>query len=278
MAPMNAVAIPANGLALLDRPTLGEVNSLVGERLTSDMKNLIQAVSKASDGAIIINKDYRILYWNQAAESILGHSAEQVTGRYCYEVLRWCDEQGRALCRQFCRLALNSLSGEIPPSLELRAPTITDEWRWINVTTLAFPTGDQSRGDVIVHLFRDETRRKSAEQFLEQVIEMSKTLHKEQRPTRFSVGAWEASSNFHLNGLTPRESEVMHLLARGFDTASISNALTISSSTTRNHIKSILSKFGVHSRLEAVAYAYNHGLALPPDSQDDAPKPTRFTR
>jgi PAS domain S-box-containing protein len=224
------------------------------------MKHLKQAMSKASDGAFIINKDSRIVFKNQAAESILGYSAERVTGRYCYEVLGWRDEQGRALYQRFCRLARHTLNGETPPNIDLHATTPNDEGRRINVTTLAYPAGDQELGEVIVHMFRDATQRKNAERFLEQIIEMSNELTEEDRQPKFSVIPAETNSYSHLSGLTPREGEVLHLLARGFGTTKIASALIISSSTTRNHIKSILGKLGVHSRLEAVAYAHQHGL------------------
>jgi two-component system nitrate/nitrite response regulator NarL len=60
--------------------------------------------------------------------------------------------------------------------------------------------------------------------------------------------------------LTDREREVLSLLAQGHSTREIAQALSISYSTARNHIQNILHKLNVHSRLEAVAYAYEHGL------------------
>jgi DNA-binding NarL/FixJ family response regulator len=60
--------------------------------------------------------------------------------------------------------------------------------------------------------------------------------------------------------LTDREREVLSLLAQGHNTRGIATALPISPSTARNHIQNILHKLHVHSRLEAVAYAFEHGL------------------
>lgn len=53
------------------------------------------------------------------------------------------------------------------------------------------------------------------------------------------------------------------LLARGEGTNAIANELTISKTTARNHIQNILAKLGVHTRLEAVAYALRHRLVEP---------------
>ena len=53
--------------------------------------------------------------------------------------------------------------------------------------------------------------------------------------------------------LTPREQRVLELLVEGLNTAEIVQRLGISDSTARTHVQSILSKLGVHSRLQAVA-------------------------
>jgi two-component system nitrate/nitrite response regulator NarL len=53
--------------------------------------------------------------------------------------------------------------------------------------------------------------------------------------------------------LSPREDEVLLLLAQGSDGASISRTLGISGSTVRMHVKSILAKLHIHSRLDAAA-------------------------
>ena len=60
--------------------------------------------------------------------------------------------------------------------------------------------------------------------------------------------------------LTPREQEVLDLLAAGLDTRLIARELGISLNTCRGYVKSLLSKLGAHSQLEAVAIAIRHGL------------------
>jgi DNA-binding NarL/FixJ family response regulator len=59
--------------------------------------------------------------------------------------------------------------------------------------------------------------------------------------------------------LTPREHEVLMLIAQGRSTSEIVDELVISVHTARNHIRSILQKLGVHSRVEAVAIALRLG-------------------
>ena len=56
--------------------------------------------------------------------------------------------------------------------------------------------------------------------------------------------------------LSDRETEVLRLLAGGVNTPGIAKKLFISEKTVRTHIQNILRKLGMHSRLEAVVYAY----------------------
>jgi len=64
-------------------------------------------------------------------------------------------------------------------------------------------------------------------------------------------------------GLTRRESEVLARLTAGASTDEIARALAISKHTVRTHVQNLLAKLGVHSKLEASAYAVRHGLVTP---------------
>jgi len=64
--------------------------------------------------------------------------------------------------------------------------------------------------------------------------------------------------------LTPREREILTRLARGRSGADIAAALNISPLTVRTHIRNLMDRLGVHSRLEAVTYALSRGLIKPP--------------
>ncbi len=60
--------------------------------------------------------------------------------------------------------------------------------------------------------------------------------------------------------LTPRELEVLQSLADGKSTDEIAQALFISPRTVRSHVKNVLAKLGVHSKLEAVTMALRYGV------------------
>jgi PAS domain S-box-containing protein len=60
--------------------------------------------------------------------------------------------------------------------------------------------------------------------------------------------------------LTPRQYQVLRMLAEGAATDQIAAALHLSRETVRNHVRNILRALGAHSRLEAVAVAHRRGL------------------
>jgi PAS domain S-box-containing protein len=63
--------------------------------------------------------------------------------------------------------------------------------------------------------------------------------------------------------LTPRQHEILGLIASGLSTAEIATQLTISPETVRNHLRSLFSELNVHTRLEAIAAAQRLGLLAP---------------
>jgi len=70
------------------------------------------------------------------------------------------------------------------------------------------------------------------------------------------------------NPLTTRELELLALVAGGLRNREIAHTLAVSEQTVKNHLSSVLHKFGVPNRTQAVAYAVRHGWLVLRDSED----------
>jgi DNA-binding CsgD family transcriptional regulator len=214
-----------------------------------------EMLDRSADGAYIVDQDQRIAAWNKSAEKILGFKAQEIVGMNCFAILGGHIDGGCVVCRRGCLPFTAGRRGELVPTFDAQMRTASGYPLWVNVTIIAMPSTDGSdEPDVIVHFFREVEAKKRAETFAKDVAGWVRQLQLEvPQPGMPSARPCDV-------GLTEREIQVLRQLSNGYDTDTIAKQLVIDRSTVRNHVQRILHKLGVHSRLEAVTYAREHGL------------------
>jgi DNA-binding NarL/FixJ family response regulator len=80
---------------------------------------------------------------------------------------------------------------------------------------------------------------------------------------RFVTLTPTADASSALSELSPRELEVLRLMSRGLNNAEIADHLILGQATVKTHVASILRKLAVRDRVQAVVFAYEHGIVEP---------------
>jgi len=225
------------------------------------MKQLIAMLSRSADGAMLVDQEGKVAYWNRTAERLLGFRAGEVLGRPCHDVLRAETLSGHVLCSPACAIGKRLACGEGVRNFDLQTHTKMGRTIWLNVSSLPVPSRKKGRY-FAVHLFRDISKQAKVRHLAQELHTL--VSHTEASPPTVPdmppSPPTEPSEAFPLSG---REREILLLLAGGADTKMIADRLCISSATVRNHIQHILEKLGAHSRLQALAIAFHPGQTTP---------------
>lgn len=182
---------------------------------------------RSGDALFAFDADLTVVSWNQAVEELTGVSAQDAVGRPCWEVLGGSDEDGALVCHARCSYARLAREGWPVRCHELVIRTSANRRR-VELSTIAL-TGVER--PLFLHLLRSAPGEAAEESALPRDID-----------------------------LTPRQLQVLELIADGLPAKMIASRLEIAVATVRNHIRAILVELGVHSQLEAVAEARRSGV------------------
>lgn len=213
---------------------------------------LFALLEHTADAAYTVTTDGEICSWNQAAQLLLGYSADEVLHRNVDEVLKARDSMGTpALAGGRDATARNwsELAGGVP-NFDLEVETRGSEKLWVNVSTIVYNNSRTGR-QLFVRLLHDVDQRRRNEELLARMIEAARQV----------VQLAEASSNHApVTPLSEQERRILAMFAEGTDPATIAAKLDISAQTLRNHLHHINRKLRTHNRLEAVTHAQKRGL------------------
>lgn len=220
-------------------------------------ESIFAFLATAHFGAYAMSIDQRIVFWNRAAERILGFTAEEVLGQHCYEVVTGRPAASvTAACVEGCPSLRSLQSGEIPGSVRMEMLSASGEAKSVTVTPMIVAGGPDDTA-LLAHLFDDGVAAAPQERAVEV----------DDDDDGWKTGA-EALAERHARGprspgsdsLTARELEVLRLVALGHATLAIATELGISEHTVRNHVRNFRRKLNAPTKLEAVLTAFRRGL------------------
>jgi PAS domain S-box-containing protein len=216
------------------------------------LKHLLIQIDGTADAAFALEVDGRISSWNAAAAELFGLNKEEAMKLYCHQIFQ-CSDDNQIFSSEECILTRVARDNEPIANFDLRLQTKTGK-QWCNLSRLiAIEPASGTRHTV--YIVRPCEVHKRFEQAL------SEFVRTQSRKSSNGAAIVSPATTTAINaGLTSREVEVLRSLAKGHSTRTIANQLNISSATVNNHIKHILTKFDVHTRLQAIRHAESVGV------------------
>lgn len=198
-----------------------------------DRPRPLEALGDTVDGLYVVDHRQCIVRWNAGAERLLGYTAPEALQRKCYDVAPGYFPDGRPLCGAGCQIRSSVERGELPKGLECSVRAKNHRLVRLHLSLIVIPSQPRP---LVAHL-------------LHRVADPGQTTD-DRAPERQVVAF----------GFTPREVQVLRLVAEGLSNSRIAGRLGVSRLTVRNHVQHILTKWGAHSRAEAVSFAFLSGI------------------
>lgn len=182
----------------------------------------------SGEAVVAVDADRRVVSWNAAIEQLTGVKADDALGQPCWLMLRGQSPRGALLCHRDCSVTRYAREGYGFPRQKMTIAT-REGPRSVTVSTVILRDRPEP---LLLHVLQDGV-------------------------TETAPGPDVPESRARL---TPRQLQVLRLLAEGVTARGIALRLGLAETTVRNHIRAVLAELGAHSQLEAVARARAQGL------------------
>jgi DNA-binding CsgD family transcriptional regulator len=214
-----------------------------------ELSPIFDALVSSPDAIFVTDRQNRIVFWNLSAEKLLGYTAGEMVGAPCAARLQGCDSHGNRYCADDCPINQTAKRGETVRHFGLQLRALDGHVLSMDISILHLALRSPG-GFCLAHVLRPSPAPLPA----------ARTAEQPAVPPRSALSASRDSPDARVRKLTSREVEVLGMLAAGRTTPEIADRLHISTLTARNHIQNILDKLELHSKAEAVAFAFQKGL------------------
>jgi DNA-binding CsgD family transcriptional regulator len=181
---------------------------------------------RSHEALYVCDESMTVVEWNPAAEELTGIPAAEAVGQKCWRVLRGRSESGETVCHPGCSTARLARTSH-PAGCGCLLVATPHGRKPLHISTI---------------LVRDDAGLR--------------VLH----PMHNGVEVADPQPAGETPRLTPRQLEVLEMLAHGLRARAIASELHLSEATVRNHIRAVRRELGTHSQLEAVAAARRAGI------------------
>jgi DNA-binding CsgD family transcriptional regulator len=199
--------------------------------MADEILTVLDALGMSPDPMFAINQRHRIVFWNKPMERLLGFTYDDVVGRSCSSVLAGADDFGNRYCSEACPIVSIANRGDCVHQFRLGTRTKDQRPVSLEISVLKFVLKSENQ-ILLVHIVRPA-----------ETAVVTAMMQQKSKDTR-------------LLNLTTREMEILQLMTTGQTTRDIAKRLGIAPLTARNHMHNMFEKLEVHSKSEAVSFAY----------------------
>jgi PAS domain S-box-containing protein len=216
-----------------------------------------------ADAVYIVDAEKHIVRWNKGAEKLFKYAESDVLNRECHQVIGGKLSVDKTICSENCKIHSGVQKGTPQRNFDIWTHTSEGELIWLNISIISPP---DTNSPFLAHILRDVTKEKKTGLALDRFISdlgnnsFNPLDNPEAITNRPSGENGGTASNRPAITLSNREIEVLTLLAEGLSTKGLAEKLEISHFTARNHIQNILVKLNLHSKAQAVSYAFKKGI------------------